>query len=68
LDLPIGEQGWIASLSVASSDEANVKELGEDSGKTYETRRTYEGYFRKWILPRWGTYRVKDVRSVAVGE
>jgi integrase len=42
------------------------KELGEDSSKTYATCRTYEGYFRKWILPRWGTYRVKDVRSVAV--
>jgi integrase len=49
-------------------DHYREKELGEDSGKTYATRRTYEGYFRKWILPRWGTYRVKDVRSVAVEE
>lgn len=44
------------------------KELGEDSSKTYATCRTYEGYFRKWILPRWNTYRVKDVKSVAVEE
>ena len=49
-------------------DHYREKELCEDSGKTYATRRTYEGYFRKWILPRWGTYRVKDVRSVAVEE
>ncbi len=49
-------------------DHYRDKELDEDSGKTYATRRTYEGYFRKWILPRWGTYRVKDVRSVAVEE
>ena len=49
-------------------DHYREKELGEDSGKTYATRKTYEGYFRKWILPRWGTYRVKDVRSVAVEE
>ncbi len=44
------------------------KELCEGSGKTYATRKTYEGYFRKWILPRWSDYRVKDVRSVAVEE
>ena len=44
------------------------KELGEDSSKTYATCKTYEGYFRKWILPRWNTYRVKDVKSVAVEE
>jgi len=44
------------------------KELGEDSNKTYATCRTYEGYFRKWIQPRWNTYRVKDVKSVAVEE
>jgi hypothetical protein len=28
-------------------DHYREKELGEDSGKTYATRRTYEGYFRK---------------------
>ncbi len=44
------------------------KELGEDSSKTYATCRTYQGYFRKWILPRWGQYKLKDVRSVAVEE
>lgn len=49
-------------------DHYRQKELGEDSSKTYATCRTYEGYFRKWILPRWGSYRVKDVRSVAVEE
>jgi integrase len=30
--------------------------------------RNYQGYFRKWILPRWGNYRLKDVKSVAVEE
>lgn len=49
-------------------DHYRRKELGEDSSKTYATCRTYEGYFRKWILPRWGDYRVKDVRAVAVEE
>ncbi len=31
-----------------------MKEMGEDSNKTFATRETYEGYLRKWILPRWG--------------
>ena len=44
------------------------KELGEDSSKTYARCRTYHGYFRKWILPRWGQYKLKDMRSVAVEE
>jgi integrase len=44
------------------------KELGADSNKTFATCETYKGYFRKWILPRWGSYRLKDVKSVAVEE
>jgi integrase len=44
------------------------KELGKDSNKTFATCETYKGYFRKWILPRWGNYRLKDVKAVAVEE
>jgi integrase len=44
------------------------KELGKDSNKTFATCETYQGYFRKWILPRWGNYRLKDVKAVAVEE
>ena len=44
------------------------KELGKGSSKTFATCETYKGYFRKWILPRWGNYRLKDVKSVAVEE
>jgi len=29
-----------------------LKEMAEGSGKTFATRETYEGYHRKWILPR----------------
>jgi hypothetical protein len=37
-------------------DHYRDKELDEDSGKTYATRRTYEGYFRKMnikLAPAW---------------
>src|SRR5580658_8786672 len=42
------------------------KELGPDCTKTRETQVTYVGYFRKWILPRWGSYHVTEVKAVAV--
>jgi integrase len=45
-----------------------MKEMGEDSDKTFATRETYEGYLRKWIRPRWQSYRLRDVKSVAVEE
>jgi len=44
------------------------KELSEDSGKTFATIRTNEGYLDKWILPRWSTYRLKDIKAVSVEE
>ena len=42
------------------------KELGTNCSKTRKTQVTYEGYFNKWILPRWGSYRVTEVKAVAV--
>jgi integrase len=45
-----------------------LKEMEEGSGKTFATCETYEGYLRKWILPRWKSYRLRDVKSVAVEE
>ena len=45
-----------------------LKEMSEGSGKTFATRETYEGYLRKWILPRWDSYRLRDLKSVAVEE
>jgi len=34
--------------------------------KSYATQDTYEGYLRKWILPRWRSYRLPDVKAVQV--
>lgn len=45
-----------------------LKEMGEGSAKTFATIETYEGYLRRWILPRWKSYRLRDVKAVAVEE
>jgi hypothetical protein len=42
------------------------KELGPNCSKTRKTQVAYEVHFNKWILPRWGSYRVTDVKAVAV--
>ena len=38
----------------------------DDNRKSYATQDTYEGYLKKWILPRWKSYRLPDVKAVQV--
>jgi len=47
-----------------------LKELvGENQGrKAFSTRAAYECYLNAWVLPRWGTYRIDQVKPVAVEE
>jgi integrase len=43
------------------------KELAADNEwKTLSTRVTYEGYLRKWIVPRWGATNLSAIRAVEV--
>src|SRR3984893_14645791 len=32
----------------------------------YSTRKAYAGYLKKWIEPRWGEYRLLEIRAVEV--
>jgi integrase len=38
----------------------------EEERKSYSTQYNYDGYLRKWILPRWRSYRLSEVKAVAV--
>jgi integrase len=40
--------------------------VGVEGRKSYATQETYEGYLKKWILPRWQSYRLNDVRAFQV--
>ena len=43
------------------------RELATDNEwKTLSTRVTYEGYLRKWIVPRWGATTLSAIRAVEV--
>jgi len=41
-------------------------DAAEEDRKSYATQVTYEGYLKKWIIPRWGAYRLTDVKAVEV--
>jgi integrase len=43
-----------------------LKEMSEDSSKSFSTRAAYDVYLRNWIVPVWGTRSLSDVRTVAV--
>jgi integrase len=54
---------WYRSVSELT-DHYRQRELKPDiTWKTHSTKVTYEGYLRKWILPRWGSYFVTEVRA-----
>ncbi len=42
------------------------KELPDDSAKSYSTRKAYQCYFKNWIVPVWGGYKLSAVKTVAV--
>lgn len=42
------------------------KEMSDDSGKSFSTRKAYDMYLRNWIVPVWGARSLSDVRTVAV--
>src|ERR1700756_1324913 len=47
-----------------------LKELANDRNgrKAFSTRTAYEYNLTNWILPRWGNYRLDEVKPVAVEE
>jgi integrase len=40
--------------------------LQENSWRTIATKKTYQGYLRKWIRPRWGKYELSGVKAIEV--
>jgi integrase len=44
-----------------------LRELPPDNPRrSHSTKRGYHGNLQKWIVPRWGNYRLPDVKSVEV--
>ena len=41
-------------------------DAADEDRKSYATQVTYEGYLKKWIVPRWGACRLTDVKAIEV--
>jgi integrase len=41
-------------------------EAAEEEHKSYATQVTYDGYLKKWIVPRWRSHRLTEVKAVEV--
>jgi hypothetical protein len=45
-------------------DHYRQRELTSDNAwKTYATRKSYQGYLNKWIVPRWGDFALSRIRA-----
>src|SRR5258708_26024487 len=46
------------------ADHYRQRELTKDNNwKSYSTKCAYEGYLKKWIVPRWGGYSLDTIRA-----
>src|SRR5690349_18903962 len=41
-------------------------ECGRRSAEATPTQETYEGYLKKWVVPKWGAYRLAEIKVVQV--
>jgi len=39
---------------------------GREEGRAYSTRTVYTEFLDRWVLPKWGDYRLREVRTVEV--
>jgi integrase len=44
----------------------SVHELGAESGKRSSTREVYAGFLKLHVAPQWGSYRISEIKTVAV--
>jgi integrase len=68
LRLTINAEQTPKSVSIAALVEHyRTEELSEENRrKAFSTKQAYGFYLKNWIVPRWGTMSLKDVKPVAV--
>jgi len=49
------------------TDHFRHRELGHSNNRiSYSTKKAYQGYLNKWIVPRWGGYLLPNIKAVEV--
>src|SRR5215472_8222786 len=56
------------TMTVAElADHYRQRELaGDNTWKSYSTKRGYESYLKNWIVPHWGNYKLPEVKTIEV--
>jgi integrase len=66
IDINAGDARFKANITTVSelAEHYRQRELRPDTvWKTHSTKVTYDGYLNKWILPRWGHYRLMRINA-----
>lgn len=70
LRLEINKESQIGARRAVSVEQLiahyDSKELQDVSNKAYSTRASQKSYLHNWILPRWGSYLLEEVKPVPV--
>lgn len=64
-DRPGDHKAITMEMLVQHYREMELIDNGEE-GKAYSTRDRYDSCLNRWITPRWGDYRLGDVKTIAV--
>src|SRR5512132_4237776 len=65
LDLQAAEKPILISDLVSHFRQHELIDLGQE-GKSHSTRNRCNSVLNKWVLPRWHSYSVHEVRTIEV--
>ena len=62
----VQETGKFMTLAQLA-DHLHQRELGRSNARlSHSTKRAYQSYLGKWIVPRWGDYLLPNIKAVEV--
>ena len=54
------------TLSQLSNHFERIELAPGNTWRTYLTKRCYVGYLKRWIVPQWGTYELRNIKTIEV--
>lgn len=59
--------GLCSTTLAQLSDHFELIELGKsNTWRSYSTKQCYAGYLKRWIVPQWGKYDLRDIKTIEV--
>jgi hypothetical protein len=59
--------GLCATTLAQLSDHFKRLELAKsNTWRSYSTKQCYAGYLKRWIVPQWGQYDLRDIKTIEV--